>query len=332
MSAPVAVTTTLFIAFAAALGRNFDYESQRWGFRGRILGLFRLVDTNAARQLHWNINTWTDDEVMAWKQSCISNCTAIQVAGAIFASVGLTALQLPNMDSSHWSARALLSCSMILGVLSVVQAASLQQHISVLNRAFDIRLWLSRGKIETDKTHYRRPFHYLPLESSVATLKQFSMPKALLNWAVLLYTVGFGIYLLFAWIYHVESEGGRNDFRNVFMSFVATVGVVYVSVFVVDMFAIADERKRVFEFDLNRTTTFAKPVSQKQLEEWLAALQDMQNTTVGSGELYARLETAVEKLQSKWDAERRLERLQLKRELRRQLTEMREARVGAEQA
>ncbi|KAL6246805.1 hypothetical protein RBB50_006112 [Rhinocladiella similis] len=158
------------------------------------------------------------------------------------------------------------------------------------------------------------------------------MPKVLLNLAVLLYTIGFGIYLLYAWIYHVESDGGRNDFRNIFISFVATVGAVYVIVFVVDMFAFVDERKRIADFDLNRTTTFAKPVSQKQLEEWLLTLQDMQNTTAGGGDLYMRLETAVKELQSNWDAERRLERLQRKQERRRVLTERREARAGREQA
>ncbi|KAJ9619127.1 hypothetical protein H2204_012774 [Knufia peltigerae] len=328
LATAIALMSKLNTLVDIVVGRNPEYEEQRWGSWGRFFGITRLVDTDAVRQLHWNINTWTDDEVMAWKQSYISNC----LKGAIFASVGLTALQLPDMDSTHWSARALLSCSMMLGVLSVVRAASLQQHISVLNKAFDIRLWLSRGKAETEKTHYRPPFHLLPLESSVAALKQFSMPKVLLNLAVLLYTIGFGIYLLFAWVYHVDTDGGRNDFRNIFISFVATVGFVCASVFATDLFAIVDERKRMADFDLNRTTTFAKPVSQKQLEEWLETLRDMQDTTAGGSELYMRLETAVNDLQSKWDAERRLERLRRKQEHRRVLTERREARAGPEQA
>jgi hypothetical protein len=193
---------------------------------------------------------------------------------------------------------------MILGVLSVVSAASQQQHIGVLNKALDLRMWLSRGKTELDKRRYRMQFSHLPLESSVAAIKLLYMPKVLLNLAVLLYTVGFGIYLLYSWIYHAESEGGRNDFRNIFIAFVATVGLVYLNVVMVDDFASADERKRTAEFNLDRTATFAKPVSQKQLEEWLQTLHDMQSTTVGVGELYAKLETAVNDLQTKWESER----------------------------
>ncbi|KIW53446.1 hypothetical protein PV05_09020 [Exophiala xenobiotica] len=208
------VVSTLWRVALFIYGRNSYYERQRWGSWERLLGLTRIIDTKAVGQLHWDINTWTDDEVMAWKQSYISTCTAVTVAGAIFASVGLTALQLPNMDSTHWSSRALLSCSMILGVLSVVSAASQQQHIAVLNKAFDIRMWLSRGKTELDKRHYRRPFSHLPLESSVAAMNLLYMPKVLLNLAVLLYTIGFGIYLLYSWIYHAERDGGRDDFAT----------------------------------------------------------------------------------------------------------------------
>jgi hypothetical protein len=121
------------------------------------------------------------------------------------------------------------------------------------------------------------------------------LPKVLLNLAVLLYTIGFGIYLLYSWIYHAERDGGRDDFRNVFIAFVATVGPV-LNVVMVDDFAFADERKRTADFNLDRTATFAKPVSQKQLEEWLETLYDMQSTTVGVGEFYAKLETAVNDL------------------------------------
>lgn len=174
----------------------------------------------------------------------------------------------------------------------------------MLNKALDIRLWLSRGKTDLNRRRYRRPFIHLPLESSVAALKQYHTPKVVLNLAVLLYTVGFGIYLLYAWIDHVEPDGGRNDFRNVFIAFVTTVGCVYIYIIVIGGFAFADEKKRTADFDLNRSTTFAKPASQQQLEEWLQTLQQMQATTLGAGELYGKLETAVNDLQTKWQAER----------------------------
>jgi len=144
----------------------------------------------------------------------------------------------------------------------------------------------------------------IPLQSSVAAMNLLYMPKVLLNLAVLLYTIGFGIYLLYSWIYHAERDAGRDDFRNVFIAFVATVGLVYLIVVMVDAFAFADEWKRTADFNLDRTATFAKPVSQKRLEEWLETLYDMQSTTVGVGALYAKLETAVNDLQTKWESER----------------------------
>ncbi|KIW24117.1 uncharacterized protein PV07_09849 [Cladophialophora immunda] len=291
-------------AFCHLIGLDYFYEWQRWGLLGHFLSFCGLVDTSSVRQMHWNINTWTDDEVLAWKQSYMTTCSSIEVAGAIFASVGLTALQLPNMDSTHWSARALLTCSMILGVLSVVFAASQQSDIGMLNKPLDIRLFLSRGKVELEKRHYRKPFILLPLESSVAALKQFDLPKVVLNMAVLLYIIGLGIYLLYSWLYHVEPDGGRNDFRNIFIAFAATVGVVYLYVIVIGGLAYADNRKRTEDFDLDRTTTFAKPASQTQLEEWLRALQDMQSTTSESGNVYIRLQTAVNDLQAKWESDR----------------------------
>ncbi|KIX99763.1 uncharacterized protein Z520_04399 [Fonsecaea multimorphosa CBS 102226] len=209
------------------------------------------------------------------------------------------------MDSTHWSARALLTCSMILGVLSVVFAASQQSDIGMLNKPLDIRLFLSRGKVELEKRRrYRKPFILLPLESSVAALKQFDLPRFALNMAVLLYIVGLGVYLLYAWLYHVEPAGGRDDFRNIFIAFAATVGVVYLYVLGVGALAYADSRKRTEDFDLDRTTTFAKPASQTQLEEWLRALQDMQSMNSESGNVYIRLQAAVNDLQAKWEEDR----------------------------
>jgi hypothetical protein len=43
---------------------------------------------------------------------------------------------------------------------------------------------------------------------------------------MLLFTVGFGMYLLYACLYHVESSGGLDDFRNIFISLIITVGLL----------------------------------------------------------------------------------------------------------
>lgn len=61
-------------------GLNFQYRDARWGLFGHVASLCGLINTGEIRKLHWNINTWKDEEVLAWKESYMSACTAIQVS------------------------------------------------------------------------------------------------------------------------------------------------------------------------------------------------------------------------------------------------------------
>jgi hypothetical protein len=69
-------------------------------------------DIRSVQNLPWNINCWKDEEVKALKENCISGYAAVAVAvsasvplnrcsdvlkSSIFASVGLSSLQLPAM-------------------------------------------------------------------------------------------------------------------------------------------------------------------------------------------------------------------------------------------
>lgn len=93
------------------------------------------------------------------------------------------------------------------------------------------------------------------------------MPKTILNLAVLLYTIGFGIYLLYLWLYCVEPEGGSNYFRNILVSFVATAGLLYIYAVIIGYMTYKDSWKITVDFDLEIDATFAKPTVQRQLEE-----------------------------------------------------------------
>ena len=62
---------------------NFRYQYARFGIAGHVFGLLSLVHIGAVRRLHWNINTWTDGEVLTWKASYMASCGAIQVAVSI---------------------------------------------------------------------------------------------------------------------------------------------------------------------------------------------------------------------------------------------------------
>ena len=62
------------------------YREARFGAWGWWLYFFHLVDTDGAQENHWRINTWTDDEVIAWKNSYLANCNAITVAVCVLIS------------------------------------------------------------------------------------------------------------------------------------------------------------------------------------------------------------------------------------------------------
>jgi hypothetical protein len=62
-------------------GKKQAYGSARFGpIRAFFIRFFTLINAGTVREAHWNINCWTDIEVMAWKSSYVSNCQAIAVA------------------------------------------------------------------------------------------------------------------------------------------------------------------------------------------------------------------------------------------------------------
>ncbi|MCJ1288473.1 hypothetical protein MMC34_000001 [Xylographa carneopallida] len=253
-----------------------EYRRARYGVAGILIHWLYILDMDEVQRYHWDINRWKDEEVLAWKTGYLSTCSAIAVAGAIFASLGLSALQLPNLNQTHWTARALLSCGMALGILSVISATSQQQKVSMLNNPLEIRLWLSRGRPSPERLRqYPWPFSVLPLESSASAVKQFALPKVLLNLAVFLYLLGFGIYLLFSWLDNVETP--TSDYRNIFIVFVAALGVHYIYHLVLEVLSFVDQRNGANDYDLDSQGRFAKPVSQQLLELRLDVIQHMRD-------------------------------------------------------
>jgi len=162
---------------------------------------------------------------------------------------------------------------MVLGIVSVVCSTSLQQEVGRLNNPLDIRLWLSRGKVDLEKRPYDPPYRLLPLESSISALKVSEIPGTLLRLAVMLFLAGFGIYLLFSWLDRPEASGSQN--RNIFIVFVIVIGVFCIYYLSWSLARVLDAQKREEEFDLRLSDTFAKPDPQQQLEEVLKALQGM---------------------------------------------------------
>ncbi len=74
-------------------------------------------------------------------------------------------------------------------------------------------------------------YQQLPLESSVATIKLTEAPTLFLNPAVLTYFLGFGLYLLYGWLWAVAPPA--SNFGNIFIFYTVTVADVigYVALF-----------------------------------------------------------------------------------------------------
>lgn len=156
--------------------------------------------------------------------------------------------------------------------------------------------------VDLRQRKYNMPYRLLPLESSDAAIMIIGFPSTLLQLAVVLYLVGFGLYFLFSWLEKVDSDSIGH--RNVFIIFIVAVGCLYAYRFALFIFNVFDVRKRTREFGLDRSEGFAKPEAQQQLEVWLKALQDMQDTDVESRTDYDKLETKIRQVLAKWAQER----------------------------
>jgi hypothetical protein len=146
---------------------------------------------------------------------------------AIIGQVAVTALSLPNLSEIHWTARAFLTAALVLGVLSVVAASYQQMSIGTLNKAVEIRLWLSDDfdetqEVPTSQVSELREYVLngkFPLRSSLAAQQLIRLPFALLGWSVYSFLAGFGLYLGFAWANHVDQTQPKSDDRNVLIVF-----------------------------------------------------------------------------------------------------------------
>ncbi|KEF51054.1 uncharacterized protein A1O9_12904 [Exophiala aquamarina CBS 119918] len=274
----------------------------------------RNFQTHHETTLTWAINCWSDDDVKAWKAAYIQNCNSIAVASAIFASIGLTSLQLPDVNATHWTARAFLITSMTLGILSTVYATSQQAEIAMLIEPLDLRVWLSRGHhrqvqstaspdtmtvdqrtsdtgdrsndLPPQPTAVKPPASRaplatpppLPMEGSVAMEIRAQLPQELLFLAVYSYFIGFGLYLLFLWLRNVNSDAINS--RNVFICFVLVIGIFVVKLFSLSLLMVLDNLRCKIDFGLGHPLLKIEPKKSSQeqksiLIKWLKELQTL---------------------------------------------------------
>jgi hypothetical protein len=99
--------------------------------------------------------------------------------------------------------------------------------IGMLNKAVEIRLWLSDDfdeaqEVPTSQVSELREYVLngkFPLRSSLSAQHLIRLPFALLGWCVYSFLAGFGLYLGFAWANNVDPTRPKNDNRNVLIVF-----------------------------------------------------------------------------------------------------------------
>lgn len=271
-------TINRVIDLADALKRRFTeggvYRRIRFGrFLGEWYYWSRTLDTENVQRYHYNINLWTQGEAMAWRDAYISRCSAVSVAAAIFASVGLTALQLQSVPDSHWSASALLTASMTLGIMSVCAATTLQNSVTDLSNDCEVRLWLSQG-LGNWPDYSGTIYHNLLLESSASTIALAESPTLLLNLSVIAYFLGFGVYLLYGWKWDVSGSGV--DWRNQFIFYVAVIGSVIGYIALVWAGKIMDKDKVNQQFNVRqRLDTGNEDKKMQMLKKWTEIVETL---------------------------------------------------------
>jgi len=162
----------------------------------------------------------------------------------------MTAMALEFLSQTHWIARALWAFSVVSGTMAVFYARALQCIMARLLCCSQVRVWI-RGYPDTIKNRKREkdiaellskarcsgPLSkdeivkvgdkggcfkfYCPAITSVIAM---SVPSMLLASSLISLLLGFGVYLGFLWRRDLDTAGGFNNSRDVFIFYV--VGVV----------------------------------------------------------------------------------------------------------
>jgi hypothetical protein len=172
---------------------------------------------------------------------------------------------------------------MILAVLALAEATSLQQKIAGLNNHLDVRLWLSRGASPHSHSYRSmRPFRLFPLESSVASVEAVRMPRLYVFFAGWVFVVGMGIYLGSRWVNESEILA-RAKHRNTFITFMAVVGGLLIHDICLSIFEARDQEKRIQDFGMNNANAYSTSNELRTLENILAELQKLNDQ--GDGQI-----------------------------------------------
>jgi ABC-type multidrug transport system fused ATPase/permease subunit len=130
------------------------------------------------------------------------------------AQAGLTALQLPAIEETHFIARGTFVMSLMLSYLSVFFSGLQQSSFGRAAEPTDLRLWLSSG-VRWDEKKKKAE-----LESSMVAHMILQAPFEIVVMSITLFVIGFGVYLGSAWAAGVKMDTGSQGNRAVLIAFI----------------------------------------------------------------------------------------------------------------
>jgi FtsH-binding integral membrane protein len=135
--------------------------------------------------------------------------------GTIFALIAVTSLLLPSLEQTHWVARAFWIFSLLAGCFSVHYACEQHREFSkLIGKTGKVKEWIRSPKC---KGRCIFPCHLAVL--------MMSLSKRLLNFALIAYVIGLGVYLGSLWQNQLDTAAGHNDSRNILIVFLISVPI-----------------------------------------------------------------------------------------------------------
>ncbi|ORY09984.1 hypothetical protein BCR34DRAFT_486436 [Clohesyomyces aquaticus] len=216
--------------------RTTEYGERRFG-KSVKWRPWIMIDVQELEELEDLINRGTDAQVESWRVSQLSVCGMIAIIGALVAGLGLTALQLPSLEETHYVARGTFTMSLIMSLASVFFSGLQQSSFGRTSEPKDIRHWLSSG-VRWDNVKMRQE-----LESSVVAHMILHAPFEIVVMSITLFIVGLGTYLGSGWHRNVTLDVGSHGNRAVLIAFV--IPTVFVLVMYGHMMGLKDRELRL---------------------------------------------------------------------------------------
>ncbi|KAL4916477.1 hypothetical protein BDW62DRAFT_186065 [Aspergillus aurantiobrunneus] len=193
-------------------------------------------------------------DVMALRKSTSEDCTMLAVAAAIVAQIAITALGLEGLDQVHWTANAAFVLSLTAGGLSVFYACLVQQRMSSLFTADDVRDFFSKAsspeqlryledrldrlvseirgrpgdraadghprikEVKSMIAEFRRENRWK--SASFHSILMVKAPTLLLKYALASFVIGLGIYFGSLAFSEVDTPTPRRSHRAIFIVYI----------------------------------------------------------------------------------------------------------------